>query len=147
MGGQVVVGVLKVPQVVGDDVQHGHIRPEHILLFLGGVDAPPAGHAQDVDDTRNAVDPVPPAAVQPDVLTGQPPAGTDFGHSHSAADAGLKVTGNSDQNIDGHNGKGEGFEPMGLAHAPLVLEHHEADAADGGSIKLGIMEPAVHVQV
>ena len=33
------------------------------------------------------------------------------------------------------------------ADAPLVLDHHEADAPRGGGVELGIVEPAVHVDV
>ena len=35
--------------------------------------------------------------------------------------------------------KGERLKPVGLAHAPLVLEHHEADAPGGGGVQLGIV--------
>ena len=145
--GQAVVGILEVPQVIGQDVAPGHVGPQHVLLILGGVNAPPGGHAEDVDDTCNAVDPVPPAAVQPHVFGGQPPAVAELLQSRGAVDGGLKVAGHGDENVDGHDGKGEHLEPFGLADAPLVLEHHEADAPGGGGIELGIVEPAVHIGV
>ena len=62
-------------------------------------------------------------------------------------DGGLKVAGHGDENVDGHDGKGEHLEPLRLADAPLVLEHHEADAPGGGGVQLGIVEPAVHIGV
>ena len=147
VGGQAVIGVFKVPQVIGQDVAPGHVGPQHVLLVLGGVNAPPGGHAEDVDDTGDAVDPVPPAAVQPHVLGGQPPAVAELLQGHGAPDAGLEVAGHGDENVDGHNGKGEHLEPLRLADAPLVLEHHEADAPGGGGVQLGIVEPAVHVAI
>ena len=52
MRGQVVVGVLHVPQVVRQDETPGHVGPQHVVVLFGGVDAPPARHAQDV---QNAV--------------------------------------------------------------------------------------------
>ena len=143
MGRQVQIGILEVPHVIGQNVQPDHVGPEHVVLLFGGVDAPPAGHAEDVQQACNAVEPVPPAAVQPDVFAGQPPAV----HGKGALNGGLKVTAHGDENIDGNDDKGEGLEPVLLADAPLILDHHEADAADGGGIELGIVEPAVHVQI
>ena len=61
MSGQIQIGVLEVPNIISDDVKPDHIGPQHILLVLGYIDAPPAGHAEDVDDTGDAVEPVPPA--------------------------------------------------------------------------------------
>ena len=147
MGGQIQVGVLEVPHIIGQDVQPDHVRPEHILLVPGGVDSPPAGHAENVEDTGDAVEPVPPAAVEPNVFAGQPPPVPVLGHGGGAPDGGLKVAGHCNQDVGRHNGKGENLEPLLLSHAPLILEHHKADAAGGGSIELGIVEPAVHVQV
>ena len=113
-------------------------------MVLRGVNTPPASHTQNVDDTGQAVEDIPPAAEQPHIFAGEPPttgstAGTD------ALNGRLKVAGHSDQNVNGHNDKGEHLEPLGLADAPLVLKHHKANAPCGGSIQLGIMEPAVHV--
>lgn len=107
MGGQAVVGVLKVPKVIGQDVAPGHVGPQHVLLVLGGVDAPPGGHAEDVDDAGDAVDPVPPAAVQPHVLGGEPPAVPELRHGHGAPDAGLEIAGHGDEDVDGDDRKGK----------------------------------------
>lgn len=147
MGGQVEIGVFKVPQVVGQDVQPDHIRPKHILLLFGGIDPPPARHAQDVHNARDAVEPIPPAAIEPHVFRGEPPPVAKLLHGLGALDAGLEIAGHRNEDIKGHDGKGEHLEPFGFAHAPLILEHHEADAACGGGIELCIMEPAVHVGI
>ena len=40
-----------------------------------------------------------------------------------------------------------GLAPVLFADAPLILDHHKADAANGCGIELGIVEPAVHVEV
>ena len=147
VGRQVQVGVLEVPHIVGQNVQPDHVGPEHIVMLFGGVNPPPAGHAEDVQDARDAVEPVPPAAVEPHVFTGQPPAVAVLLHGGGTLDGGLKVAGHGNENVDGHNEEGEDLEPFRLADAPLVLEHHEADAAGGGGVELGIVEPAVHVKV
>lgn len=48
----------------------------------------------------------------------------------------------------GHEREWEAFGPFGLADlAPLVFERHEANAARGGSIQFGIVEPAGHMNV
>ena len=147
VGRQAVVGILEVPEVVGQNVAPRHVGPEHVLLILGGVDAPPRGHAEDVDDAGDAVHPVPPAAIEPDILRGEPPAVAELLHRDGAADAGLEVARHGDQDVDGDDGEGEHLEPIRLADAPLILEHHEADAPGGGGVELGIVEPTVHVGV
>ena len=141
MGGQAVVGVAEVPQIVGDDEHPGHIGPQHVLALLGDVDAEPAGHAGDIQQAGDAVEHVVPAAVERDAFGGHP------GGAPSAKRA-LEVAHHGDEDVDGHDDEGEGLEPVGAADlAPGVLEHHEADAAGGGGIHLGIVEPAVHVGV
>ena len=116
-------------------------------MLFGAVDAPPAGHAENVDDAGNAVEPVPPAAVEPHVLAGQPPAVAVLLHGDSTLDGGFKVAGYRNENVDGHNQEGEDLEPLRLADAPLVLKHHKANTAGRGGVELGVVEPAVHVQV
>ena len=121
-------------------------------MLLGGVDAPPAGHAEDVDQARQGIDPVPPAAVEPHALGGIPPAAAHDGsaagcHRLCALDGGLHIGEVGDQDVDGHDDEGEGLEPLVLAQAFLVLEHHKADAAGAGGVQLCVVEPAVHVLV
>ena len=48
---------------------------------------------------------------------------------------------------EGRDDEGEGLEPMYDTDAPFVFNHHEADAAGEGNEELGIVEPAVHVEV
>ena len=147
MGGQVVVGILEVPQVIGDDEQPGHVRPEHVVVLFGRVDAPPARHAEDVQDTGDAVYPVPPAAVQPNVLAGEPPAVSGLSQGHCAADAGFKIAAHGDEDIDGDDDERKNLEPLRLSYAPFILQHHKPDAARGGGVQLGVVEPAVHMRV
>ena len=143
MGRQVQIGVLEVPHIIGQDIQPDHIGPQHIFLIFGSVDTPPAGHAEDVDDTGSAVEPVPPATIQPDIFAGQPPAVGRKG----TLDAGFEVADHSNQNIGGHDQEGEHLEPIRFADGPLVFQHHKADAAQCRGIELEIMEPAVHVDI
>ena len=81
-----------------------------------------------------------PATVQPHAFTGEPP----FVPAHDSA---LEIRDHGDEDVDGHDDEREGLEPMFGADAPFVLDHHEADTAGKGGVQLGIMEPAVHVQV
>ena len=141
MGGQAVVGIAEVPQIVGDDEHPGHVRPQHVLTLLGDIDAEPAGHAGDVEQARDAVEHVVPAAVERDALGGNP-------RGAEGAEGALEVAHHGDEDVDGHDDEGEGLEPMRAADlAPGVLQHHEADAAGGGGVHLGVVEPAVHVGV
>ena len=66
---------------------------------------------------------------------------------HSALNCGFEVTADGNQDVDGDNDEGKYLEPLGLADPPLVLEHHEAHAADGSGVELCVMEPTVHIQV
>ena len=112
------------------------------MIFLGGVNAPPAGHAEDIYNTRKAVEQVPPAAVKPYAFAGKPPAA-----GHTALEETLKVGSNSNKDVDGNNNKGPGFEPVFFTDSPFVFNHHKAYAADIGSIKFCVMEPAVHMNI
>ena len=51
------------------------------------------------------------------------------------------------KDVDGHDDEREGLEPVLCADTPFVLDHHEADTAGESRIELGIVEPAVHVNV
>lgn len=104
--------------------------------------SPPACHTENVDDTGNTVKPVPPAAVNPNIFTGQPPAACK-----SAFNGRLKVRCYGNKDIDCNNGKGKYLKPFLLAYAPFVLKHHKADTACCCRIKLGIMEPTVHINM
>ena len=86
MGRQIQIGILEVPDVVGQNVQPDHVGPEHIILLFGGVDAPPAGHAENVEQAGNTIEPGPPAAVQPNILAGQPPAASRLSQCGGACD-------------------------------------------------------------
>ena len=141
MGGQAIVGVAEVPQIVGHDEHPGHVRPEHVVLLLGGVDAEPAGHAEDIEDAGQAVEHVVPATVEGHAFSGDPGGAP-------AADGGFEVRDHGDEDVDGHDHEREALEPVGFAdRAPLVFEGHKADAADGGRVELGVVEPAGHVHV
>ena len=64
-----------------------------------------------------------------------------------AIDCGLEIGSHCNEYVDGHDNEREWLEPVLLAYAPAVFDHHEADAAGQRSIELGIMEPAVHIQI
>ena len=81
-----------------------------------------------------------PAAVEPHLLWRKIPA-------VPALDGGLEVGGNGYEDVDGDDDERERLEPVLLAYSPLVLNHHEADAPGEGGIELGIMKPAVHVEI
>ena len=126
---------------VCDDEHPGQVGPKHVLLLPRHVNAEPAGHAGDVDQAGNAVEHVVPAAIQRHAFGGNP-RGTP------GANGGFEVGDHGDENVDGHDHEREAFEPLGLADlAPLVFERHEANAARGGSIQFGIVEPAGHMNV
>ena len=96
--------------------------------LLGRVDAPPAGHDEDVQEAGNAVEHVMPAAVQGDAFRGHP-RGAERAHGA------FEVADHGNQDVDGHDHEREALEPFGFADlAPLVFECHEADAACGGRI-------------
>ena len=55
-----VVHVSKVPQVVSDDPEPEHIRPDHVLrLIAANKDPEPAADRDEVDEASYAVHPVP----------------------------------------------------------------------------------------
>ena len=142
MGRQAVVGVAEVPDIVGDDVDPGHVGPQHVGLVLGGVDAPPTGHAEDVDDARDAVEHVVPAGQLRSTFGGDPGG---LAQDKEVIGA-LKVGHDGDQDVDGDDHKRPCAEPMRLADlAPLVLNGNEAPAAGQRRVYLGVMEPAVLV--
>ncbi|MPM10480.1 hypothetical protein SDC9_56812 [bioreactor metagenome] len=62
-----VVGIGEVPDVVGDDPEPEHVRPEHVaagveLRLFADHDAEPARDGDDVEDARGSVEEVPNAA-------------------------------------------------------------------------------------
>ena len=139
MGGQAVVGVAEVPQVVGNDEHPRHVGPQHILALLGDVDAEPSGHAEDIEQAGHAVEDVEDAAVEDDALA-----------RHEARtpchDGALEIARDRDQDVDGDDHERERLEPVRTADlAPAVLEHHEADAPGRGGVHLGVVEPSIHV--
>ena len=137
---QAVVGISEVPDIVDHDIDPGHVRPDHILLILGGPDAPPGRHAEDVEQSGHAVHHVVPAAILPDAFGGQPP----LVPAHHGA---LKVRDAGDEDVDGDNHEREGLEPMLGTDAPLVLDHHETDTPGRSGIQFGIVEPALHIDM
>ena len=138
--GQAVVGVGEVPDVIDHDEDPGHIGPDHIFLVFGREDIPPSGHTEDVEQTGDAVHHVVPAAIKPHAFRGEPPL-------VPAHKGGLEVGGHGDEDVDGHDDEGERFEPVFGADAPFVLDHHKADAAGERGVELGVVEPAVHIDV
>ena len=141
MGGQAVVGVAEVPNVIAQNENPRHVGPEHVLLLLGHVDAPPAGHDEDVQNAGNAIEDVVPAAVQRDAFAGNP-RGAEGAHGA------FEVAHYGDQDVNSHDDEWEALEPFGLAErSPVILQNKEADAARGCGVKLGIVEPAVHVEI
>ena len=117
------------------------------MLVLGAVDAPPGGHAEDVDEAGDAVEDVVPATDLRDALGGDPRDGVGAAGGEEVRGA-LEVRDDGDQDVDRDDHEREGAEPLGLAEgAPLVLDDHEADAAGEGGVDLGVVEPAVLVDV
>ena len=131
-------GVAEVPEVVGDDEDPRHVGPQHVLALLGNVDAEPAGHAQDVEQTRTSVEHVEDAAVKQDALVGD--------EARIPGDDGaLEVASHSNQDVDGHDHEREHLEPVGTSHLrPAVFEHHEADAASRRRVHFRVVEPSTH---
>ncbi len=146
MGRKVAVSVLKVPYIISNDEPYGHVRPEHILLTLGGVDSPPTGHTEDVDNTCDGVNDVPPTAVEPYVLRREPPATCKSAGSESL-NSRLDVGCNSDKDVDTNDNERPRLEPFLCADTPLILKHDETYTADICCIELSIMEPTIHVDV
>lgn len=144
VGGQAVVGVAEVPDIVGDDVDPGHVGPQHVSLVLGGVDAPPTGHAEDVDDTGDAVEHVIPTGQLRGALGGDPGG---LAQDKEVIGA-LEVGHDGDHDVDGHDHKRPRAEPMRLADlAPLVLNGNEAPATGKRRVYLGVVEPAVLIHM
>ena len=144
VGGQAVVGVAEVPDIVGDDVDPGHVGPQHIGLILGGVDAPPTGHAEDVDETGDAVEHVVPAGQLRSTFGGDPGG---LAQDKEVIGA-LKVGYDGDHDVDGDDHKRPCAEPMRLADlSPLVLNGNEAPATGERRVYLGVVEPAVLVHM
>ena len=137
---QAVVGVCEVPDVVNHDIDPRHVGPDHVFFILGGIDIPPCGHTEDVDDTGHAVHHIVPAAVLPNAFGGKPP----FVPAHRGA---LEVGNAGNQDVNGHDDERERLEPMLGTDAPFVLDHHKADTSSGGGIELGVVEPALHIDV
>ena len=104
-------------------------------------------HAEDAEEACDGVEDVPPAAVHPDVLIGQPPVGAGRRIVGQALDGGLQVRGHGDEDVDGDDEERVDFEPFLFADAPLVLEQDETDTAEVGGIELRIVEPPVHIHV
>ena len=89
----------------------------------------------------HAVEDVVPATVQGHAFGGDP-------RGAPAADGGFEVGHYGNEDVDGHDHEREALEPVRFADgSPLVFEGHETDAADGGRVQLGIVEPAGHVYV
>ena len=147
MGGEIEVGVFEVPDIVGDYEPDGHIGPEHIglALILGGEEVDAARHAEYVDEARERVQYVPPAAVKEHALIGGPPRAGKVAGDLERGKRGFEIGNVRDHYIRGDDEPGEPLEPFFLAYAPFILDHHEADAADRRGIELKVMEPAVHI--
>ena len=88
-----------------------------MILVLGCINSPPACHTEDVEDTCDTIDPVPPATVQPYILDGIPPAIDCL----CAFDCGLKIRSNCDHDVDCNDYKRPNLEPIGLTDPLLVL--------------------------
>ena len=141
MSRQAIIGIAEVPQVIGDDEDPSHVRPEHILALLGDIDAEPPGHAGDIQKARYAIEHIMPATVQYHAFGGYP-ARTP------GTESALEIRCHSDQDIDGHDDERECLEPVRTAHlAPRILQHHEADAPRCSRIDLRVMEPAIHIRM
>ncbi len=74
MSRKIEVCILEIPYIISNNVNPHHIRPKHILFAFGGINAPPTGHAGNVNESRNSVEEVPPTAVKPNSFGGKPPA-------------------------------------------------------------------------
>ena len=81
-----------------------------------------------------------PSSVEPYILVAEEPVVPSL-------DGSLKVRSHRNQDVDSHNHEREALEPVLLAYAPAVLDHHEAYTSRKGGIELGIMEPAVHIDI
>ena len=144
---QVIVCVLKIPQIICNNETPCHIRPKHIIMFLGCVDSPPSCHTEDIQDSGNSVHPVPPSSVEPYIFWRQPPAVTEFFHCHESTDTWFKITYYCNQNIDCNDCKREYFEPFCLTNSPFVFQHHKTNTPCCCSIQFCIMEPACHMYI
>ena len=91
-------------------------------------------------DTGDAVHHIVPAAILPYALGGEPPL-------VPAIDGALEVGYAGDENVDCDDDERERLEPVLCTDTPFVLDHHEADAPCGSRVELGIMEPALHVDM
>ena len=144
MGRQIQVSILEVPDIISQNVYPYHIRPQHILFVFGGVDTPPAGHTNDIEQTCQTVQYIPPAAVQPYTLGRQPPAASQG----TCTDRRFKVRSHCDQDVDGHDHKRECLKPVRFPQfSPMVLQDHKSDTACSCRIQFRIVEPAVHMYV
>ena len=146
--GEIEVGILKVPDIVGDNEPNRHIGPEHIgpVLVIGGEQVDTARHTEDVDETRKGVQYVPPAAVEEHALVGGPPGTAEIAGDFQRGKRGLHIGYVGDHDVGGNDEPGEPLEPFLLTDTPFVLDHHEAYAADRGSIEFEVVEPAVHIR-
>ncbi len=81
-----------------------------------------------------------PATILPNAFGGEPP----LVPSHHCA---LEVGDACNQDVDGHDDEREWLEPVFGANAPFVLDHHKADTSGCCCIKLGVVEPSLHVDM
>ena len=146
MCGQVEICVLEVPYIVSDDEPDGHIRPDHVgfVLILGCKQVCAACHTEDVDKTCDSVEQVPPSAVDEYALVGSPPCAAEVTGDVVSCQERFHIGNVGDHDIGCNDEPGPPFEPVIFAKAPFVLDHHETYASDVSSVKLEIVEPAVH---
>ena len=147
-----VVGIGEIPDVIGDDPEPEHVRPEHVaagvaLCGLAQDDSEPAGDRHDAEQPRDAVHDVPRAAEH---------AG-DFAFDRAGVDepvlrADLEVAHARFENVDRKDQRREAKRDFTVRQPPgdfareLVLflnvaDRPEADAARRRGVHLHQVEP------
>ena len=141
---QAVIGVAEVPDIVRDNEDPGHIGPKHIMFIFGGIDTPPSGHAEDVQESGDAVKHIVPAGNLSGAFGGNPSLLAKCKEVIRA----FKVRDDGNQNIDCNDDKRKGLEPVSFAElSPVIFNDHKPETSGKCCVYLGIMEPAVLIYV
>ena len=147
-----VIGIGEVPEVIRDDPEPEHIRPEHVaaaveLRLFANHDAEPARDGDDVEQSRDAVHDVPWASEHAgDFALDRAGVGEPVHSAH------LEVAHARLEDVDREDQRREDQRPLHVGQTPLDLprelvpllqvpDEPEADAADGRGVHLHQMEP------